>query len=120
MPTTLVRYAIFLDLENYDGETLADINTGLAWKRLLESDDGRLTHDSRNQVIGLCMDGANPFKKENAIYSHTPIMAQMFNLPFHLRKKIENMLLIGIVTGPRAPKSFQPYLKWYRSLFVTL
>lgn len=96
--------------ENTD--ILSDVSTGRAWQQLLASNSGRLLRDSRNQCLGLCMDGANPFMQGNAVYSYTPILMQMFNLPVHLRKKIENMLMVGIIPGPKAPKSFQPYLEW--------
>jgi hypothetical protein len=68
--------------------------------------------DDRNQVLGICIDGANPFE-EKTVYSYTPIMGQFLNMPEQHRKKIKNILLIGLVPGPNAPQSYQPYLDVY-------
>jgi len=61
-------------------------------------------------VLGaLSTDGVNPFK--GVKYSMWPFMWKILNYPPHLASRTDLMLLVGVVHGPRSPKSIQPVLK---------
>jgi hypothetical protein len=62
----------------------------------------------RGLMLSLCTDGVSPFKHKT--YSMWPIMMTVLNLPEHLRNQPANMLLLGVVPGPDAPRTIQPYL----------
>lgn len=38
------------------------------------------------------------------------ILISCLNLPPHLRKKSENMIMVGIVHGPKTPEDLSPFL----------
>lgn len=65
-------------------------------------------NDYRNIVLSLSSDGFVPHK--NSQRSITPITAMILNLPENLRHRACNLLLIGLIPGPNAPKSMNPFL----------
>jgi hypothetical protein len=71
--------------------------------------DSGFFSDVRNAVLSLCVDGVNPW--EQSQYSMWPIIITVLNLPPDLRGRPEAMLLLGIIPGPGAPKSLNPYLE---------
>lgn len=50
-------------------------------------------------AFALELDGVNPFHNIGVIYSMTPIMLTILNLPRHMRNAFGNILLAGIIKG---------------------
>lgn len=60
-------------------------------------------------VWSLCMDGFNPFhgKEAGKTVSVGAIYMICLNLPPHLRYRLENVFLVGIIPGPSSPSTHQ-------------
>ena len=86
-----------------------DIHDSRAWKSWY-SLDGYFGGDARCLTFALCTDGLNPFAKEKSQYSMWPIMLNVLNYPSSIRTKAESLMLVGIIPGPKEPKSIDTYL----------
>ncbi|KZV62524.1 hypothetical protein PENSPDRAFT_550273, partial [Peniophora sp. CONT] len=56
-------------------------------------------------LFALNVDGFNPFQMKEAgrKYTSTAMYMTCLNLPPHLRYRVENMFLVGIIPGPHEP-----------------
>lgn len=64
--------------------------------------------DSRELALGISTDGMCPFKKRKK--SCTPIIVINYNLPPEIRTHIDNIICVGVIPGPKAPKNMSSYL----------
>jgi hypothetical protein len=67
---------------------------------------------SRCSALGFSTDGLNPYRDLSSQTSWWPIVLQILNLPEHLRKKPENMILVGIYSSPnqKSPRDLQVFM----------
>lgn len=91
---------------------MEDIHDAPVWKELY-SDSGLFKGDNRGISFALELDGVNPFHNIGVIYSMTPIMLTMLNLPRHIRNTFGNILLVGIIKGKKTKGeiSIDPYVE---------
>jgi hypothetical protein len=71
---------------------------GTAWKRL-EYLCPFLKEDFRNVVFGLATDGFNPFGNNSASHSTWPVILVIYNFPFDMAIKAQNLMLSMIIPG---------------------
>jgi hypothetical protein len=116
MRPDIAAFLPLADPSTYTAPTIMrDIHDSPGWKEKVI--DGTLNDDDktpfmaerRNIVLSLCCDGVNPWK--NSQYSLTPIMMMVMNLPPNLRHHPSNMLLIGLIPGPKKPRVMGTYLQ---------
>ena len=67
-------------------------------------------NNRRNIALSIFVDGFQPHKRVQK--SLTVIQCMILNLPENLRHKSNLMPLIGLIPGPKAPKTTQPYLQF--------
>ncbi|XP_021358140.1 uncharacterized protein LOC110453510 isoform X1 [Mizuhopecten yessoensis] len=84
--------------DSYDDTEMGDIHHSPAW-RTLYSPAGYFQGDKMGISMALEMDGVNPFHNIGVIYSMTPIMLTVLNLPRHMRNSFGNINLVGIIPG---------------------
>ena len=91
---------------------MEDIHDAPVWKELY-SDSGFFKGDNKGISFALELDGVNPFHNIGVIYSMTPIMLTMLNLPRHVRNTFGNILLAGIIKGKKTKgeMSIDPYVE---------
>ena len=70
---------------------------------------GKSRHSEGRYIFSLCMDGFNPYHNKQAGKKVTVGAMYMvcLNLPPHLRYRIENVFLVGIIPGPSSPSTSQ-------------
>ena len=88
-------------LQKESEEYLADITDGVVWKEMV----ALLSPDrSPTNIIGLLVnvDWFQPYK--HVAYSVGVIYAVVINLPRSIRYKEENVIIVGIIPGPKEPK----------------
>ena len=90
-------------------DVVYDIQQSHAWKHAYSS-DGPYRGDVRGISLALCADGVNPFHINRVQYSMCPIVLSLLNLPRHIRYKFSNMMLVGIIPGPKEPLSMNSYV----------
>ena len=83
-------------------DVFADVYDGRVWKSLFYIDGTPFLKNPYNFCLLLNVDWFNPF--EETIYSAGAIYLVILNLPRSERYKIENMILVGMIPGPREPK----------------
>ena len=88
-----------------------DVVDGKFWKEFLDYNGQQLYFsDPRNLGVILNIDWFQPF--ENVNHSCGVIYLALLNLPRELRFKWENVILVGIIPGPKEPKlTVNSYLK---------
>ena len=79
-----------------------DIYDGKVWKELQSVDGIPFLSVSHNYCFTLNIDWFNPFKHTE--YSVGAIYLVIQNLPRSERYKFENMILVGMIPGPKEPK----------------
>ena len=88
--------------DNANPELLCDIYDGQIWKELSQS---YLELTPNDGVLPLCLalnvDWFQPFKHTR--YSVGALYLSILNLPRSLRFKEENIILVGIIPGPKEP-----------------
>ena len=89
--------------------TVFDIQQSRAWKKAYSS-DGIFEGDARGLSLALCADGVNPFHGNHVQYSMCPIVLALLNLPRHIRYRFSNLLLVGIIPGPKEPTNMNIYV----------
>ena len=88
-------------LQKEPEEYLADITDGMVWKEMMSL----LSPDrSPTNIVGLLVnvDWFQPYK--HVEYSVGVIYAVVINLPRSIRYKDENVVIVGIIPGPKEPK----------------
>ena len=65
-------------------QTVSSIHESPAWSEWYGS-GGSYNSDPRALTFAICLDGLNPFKKENASYSMCPILLSPLNFPYNNR-----------------------------------
>lgn len=80
------------------GLDMWDIHDSPMWKEIY-SENGFFHCDKMGLSLAFEMDGANPFHNVGIIYSMTPIMLTILNLPRHISNAFGNILLVGIIPG---------------------
>ena len=80
-------------------DTLADVFDGNVWKKFKAETFFDTPH---SYLLIMNVDWFQPYKR--AIYSTGAIYLTLQNLPRELRYKQENVILVGIIPGPKEPK----------------
>ena len=81
---------------------LGDIYDGAVWKRFNSPDQFDFLTSPHSYLLTLNIDWFQPF--DRGVYSVGAIYITIQNLPRSERYKVENILLIGIIPGPKEPK----------------
>ena len=99
-PEFLVMYNSWKDRQD-DGTVMSDIIDGRVWKEEMEK---LRVNGSSNNVLGflLNIDWFQPFK--DISYSVGVIYTVILNLPRNVRCKDSNVIIVGIIPGPKEPK----------------
>ena len=79
-----------------------DIFDGSIWKSFLDCDKESYFNDRRNLGGIINVDWFQPF--ENSEHSIGVIYMVLLNLPREIRFKKENVLIVGIIPGPKEPE----------------
>ena len=87
----------------------SDIYDGKVWQDFQHIDGTSFLADSGNLWLMLNIDWFNPY--EETQYSVGTIYLVVQNLPRSERFKINNIILVGLMPGPREPKSTSKCLK---------
>ena len=82
-----------------------DVYDGQVWKDFITVEDapflGELSPERLNLALQLNVDWFQPFK--HTVFSVGAIYVSILNLPRHLRYKVENTILVGVIPGPHEP-----------------
>ncbi|QRW03344.1 Transposase family tnp2 [Ceratobasidium sp. AG-Ba] len=115
-PTTarLMRYRSERDSTP---DVVSDIFDGKRYKELLEQKvivgHDVLDHNyfslPTDVALGLSTDGFGPFRSRNE--TCWPLLLINYNLPKEIRTRLENMICIGMIPGPVAPKELDSFLE---------
>ncbi|QRW24981.1 Retrotransposon-derived protein PEG10 [Rhizoctonia solani] len=97
--------------------TLSDIFDGRYYLQLLQEfvylGGTRLGHrffsSNTNMALGLSTDGVGPFKTRKQ--QCWPLIIINYNLPPSIRTRLENILCLGVIPGPRTPKELDTFLE---------
>ena len=84
--------------DEYDEDIMWDIHHSPAWKELYSA-DGHFHGDKMGIALAFDMDGINPFHDTGILYSMTPMMLTILNLPRHIRNTFGYINLVGIIPG---------------------
>ena len=96
----------------YKDDDMCDIHHSPIWRDLY-SKDGYFGGDNMGISLALEHDGVNPFHNIGVMYSMTPIMITILNLPRHIRNVSQNIHLVGIIpaSGKTESANLSPYLE---------
>lgn len=83
-------------------DTLADIYDGRVWEDFSSEKYKKYLQFPGNLILSLNLDWFQPFTHTQ--YSVGALYLVVLNLPRQERYKIENIILIGIIPGPKEPK----------------
>ena len=83
-------------------ECLKDVYDGRIWKKFLDLEGDPFLNDDHAYAFMINVDWFQPYKHLN--YSVGAIYLSVFNLPRQSRYKLQNILLVGIIPGPREPE----------------
>ena len=81
--------------------TYADVYDGEVWKNLQYIDGSPFLAAPNNLCLMMNVDWFNPY--EESQYSAGAIYLTVLNLPRAVRYKFENILLVGLIPGPKEP-----------------
>ncbi|KAG2190754.1 hypothetical protein INT47_007247 [Mucor saturninus] len=84
-------------------DTMCDVYDGAMWKDLKDKDGVSFVADPRSLMLTLNIDWFQPF--DGVTYSCGAIYLAINNLPRAERFKPENIILVGLMPGPKEPKS---------------
>ena len=90
-------------------EILTDIYDGAVWKAFQVVNDRPFLQLPNNLCLKLNLDWFNPFK--HVQYSVGVLYLVVENLPRSERYKLENIIVVGTLPGPKEPKYINSYLK---------
>ena len=82
---------------------------GAIWKSFQVVDGEAFLQVPNNLCFKLNLDWFNPF--EHVQYSVGVLYLVVENLPRSECYKIENIIIVGTIPGPKEPKNINPYLK---------
>ena len=89
---------------------LSDIYEGAVWKKFYSPEMNNFLCLPHHYLLTLNVDWFQPF--EHGIYSVGAIYLTVQNLPRNERYKTENIILVGIIPGPKEPhKTINSYLQ---------
>ena len=114
MQLLLQKPSFYLECEKWrkrvvDSEVLQDVYDRKVWKDFQKFREKPFLSDSCNFALMLNFDFFQPYKY--IPYSVGVFYLTVLNLPRDLRNKQENVILVGIVPGPKEPVSLNSYLK---------
>jgi len=92
----------------YDPDIVCDVTESPRFAAFARADNF-MVDDVRNISLAFCTDGINPWKKSQ--YSMWPLFATVLNFSPDMRDKPENMILLGLVPGPKSPKRMNTFLR---------
>ena len=84
------------------GNSMGDVFEGRVWKEFLDSDGDPYFSKAGNLGVMLNVDWFQPYKHTN--HSCGVIYLVLMNLPREERFKPENVIMVGIIPGPKEPK----------------
>ena len=84
------------------GNSMGDVFEGRVWKDFLDSDGDPYFSTAGNLGVMLNVDWFQPYKHTN--HSCGVIYLVLMNLPREERFKPENVIIVGIIPGPKEPK----------------
>ena len=93
---------------NIQPDLLCDIYDGRVWKEFLVVNGKPFLSEPHNFAFSLNIDWFQPYK--HVTDSVGAIYLSVLNLPRNLRYKPENILLCGIIPGPKEPKDVNNYI----------
>ena len=94
--------------ESMPGSYLEDIYDGNVWKMFnSEAYNCNFLSSPYSLLLALNVDWFEPF--ERGVYAVGAIYMTILNLPRAIRYKPENIILVGIIPGPKEPKHTIPY-----------
>ena len=110
----LKKPSFYLDCEKWrerraNVEMLHDVYDGKVWKDFQNFKGKPFLSEHCNYALMLNFDFFQPYKYVS--YSVGVFYLTILNLPRDLRNKQENVILVGIIPGPREPPSLNSYLK---------
>lgn len=88
----------------YRAETVTDVYDGMRWRTLLDNNDRPFVDDPRSLMLTLNVDWFAPF---DGTYSVGAIYLVVNNLPRSERYKTENVILVGVMPGPKEPHTYE-------------
>ena len=83
-------------------DSMADVFDGKVWKEFLDSDGNAFFSTAGNLGVMLNVDWFQPYKHTN--HSCGVIYLVLMNLPREERFKPKNVIIVGIIPGPKEPK----------------
>jgi len=106
--------------QNFSRNVMGDIYDGKLWRDLMAINGRPFLEAPNNLVISLNVDWFRVY--EHSQYSAGPIYVVILNLPRNERYKSENVILTGIIPGPKEPRSnintfLSPLVKDLQELF---
>ena len=88
--------------------TFCDIHNGMVWQDFSDLNGSPFLVTTGNLCLMLNIDWFNPY--QDTQYSVGTIYLVVQNLPRSERFKVDNIILVGLIPGPREPKSVNTYL----------
>ena len=89
--------------------SLCDDYEGNIWKKFNSSDKNNFLHSPHCYLMSMNVDWFEPF--ESGVYSTGVIYLTILNLPRNESYEPENIIVIGIIPGPKEPeKTINSYL----------
>lgn len=86
---------------NFESNAMSDVCDGNLYKSFKDADGSSYFNDPRNLGVMLNVDWFDPFKRIE--YSLGVIYLVLINLPRSHRFKWENVIILGIIPGPKEP-----------------
>lgn len=101
------RKGFLIECEKWRNRTvqdgvMGDIYDGRIWSNFLSSDCFNFLTSPHCFLVTLNTDWFQPF--DRTTYSVGVLYLTIQNLPRHLRYRIENVIIVGIIPGPKEPK----------------
>lgn len=103
--TTLAKVTTLLDTIPQKSRFVSDLHQSSSWNAFVTE------MGSKAIALSYCSDGFNPFHHiiTQGTYSIWAQTGLILNLPAHMRVKTGTTLLLGLISGPRAPKKLNLY-----------
>ena len=109
-PDFLQKCELWRTKHNYMGNVFTDVSDGEVWKKFQIVNGRPFLTLPNNLCLKLNLDWFNPFK--HIQYSVGVLYLVIENLPRSERYKLENIMIVGTIFGPKEPKiHINSYLK---------